>query len=395
MLAQGIYHTRETARRLLEIYTEGRDWVYFITLLCLVLIQYGPAAAGQLAIPFFVLHTLSQLSLFGFHGHLRQSFQMSDDPAELTWSRAIRARITLLLAIIPMLFLAGHSSIFIIYASLWLTGRFFNEILLAGARLRQKINDWMIIRSVILIAYAGFFLTTDRFFSGELMLKIMAIGELIMFAILFTTRVSRFPLTLLPRVDLTQLHQALPHFYAQLLFTYNYYYLMVPIAFLLPLLATGTIYIQLLILSLGLVPAYIIWNDYRTGRPRMNDSELTAATLALGIRGTVISFFIVSGGILLTEFCEGDIAGMSVVLPQFIILLTHYYTIPTLHALTEEGRIHALIRLWFAFIILQCIAAFFILRGEHPNMLFPVMSVIALAQSMAVFLLRNLKYEQE
>ena len=155
---------------------------------------------------------------------------------------------------------------------------------------------------------------------------------------------------------------------------------MIPISLLLPLLATAEVYVQLLILSLGLVPAYIVWNDYRIGRPRMNESELTAATLALGIRGTVISFCIVTCGLFLTEFCAGDIAGMSVVLPQFIILLSHYYTIPTLHALTEEGRIHALIRLWFVFILLQGIVAFFILQSEHANLLFPVMAVVALAQ---------------
>lgn len=393
MITQGIYHTRETARRILEIYIEGRDWFYFITLLSVVFLHYGIAAAGQLAVPFFVIHTLSHLTLFGLHGHLRHSFQQSDDPAERIWRNAIRPRITILLLTVPTLLMANHTSTFIGFSALWLTGRFFNEILLAGARLKQKINDWVAIRTLALAGTSAYLLTAEEFFSAEMIIRTMAIGELSMMLILLFASISRFSIPVAPRIDFTQLQQALPHFYAQLLFTYNYYYLMVPIAFLLPLLATAAIYIQLLILSLGLVPAYIIWNDYRTGRPRMNESELTAATLALGIRGTVISFIIVTAGIFLTEFCQGDIGGMSVVLPQFIILLTHYYTIPTLHALTEEGRIHALIRLWFAFIFLQGISAFFILQSEHPNSLFPVMAVIAIAQSLAVFLLRNLKYE--
>ncbi|MFN8155567.1 MAG: hypothetical protein U0Y08_14835 [Bacteroidia bacterium] len=393
MLAQGIYHTRETARRILEIYTEGRDWFYFIVILAITLLQFGPEAAGQLAVPFFVLHSLSQLALFGFHGHLRHAIQTSEDTPTEVWNKAIKARITILIAILPTLLLASHANEFIIFAMLWLIARFFNEILLAGARLKQNIQEWILVRTLLLVTLSVILLISIRLFSTTRLLQLMATAEALMTAILLFVRISRFSIPFTPRIDFTQLHQALPHFYAQLLFTYNYYYLMIPVALLLPMLATAEIYIQLLILSLGLVPAYFIWNDYRTGRPRMNESELTAATLALGIRGTVISFCIVSCGLFLSEYCIGDIAGMSVVLPQFIILLSHYYTIPTLHALTEEGRILALIRLWLGFILVQGFIAFFILRSEHPNMLFPVMAVVALAQSLSVFLLRNIRYE--
>ncbi len=393
MLEQTLHHTRETARRIFEIYVEGRDWFYFLSLLAVIVLRYGLPAAGQLAIPFFVLHTMSQLTLFGFHGHIRHSLQLSDEAPATIWKRAIKARLSLLIITFPILFLANHTTFFILYAAIWIFSRFLNEIVLAGARFNHRLNDWMLIRTIILSGTILYLWSTDSIYNTETAFRVISYSEAAMLATLLISRVSKFPLPLIPRIDFTQLQQALPHFYAQMLFTYNYYYLMVPISLLLPLLATAEVYIQLLILSLGLVPAYIVWNDYRTGRPRMNESELTAATLALGIRGTVISFCIVTVGLFLTETCIGDIAGMAVVLPQFIILLSHYYTIPTLHALTEEGRIHALIRLWFVFILLQGIVAFFILQSEHPNLLFPVMAVVALAQSMSFFLLRNLRYE--
>lgn len=393
---KSIYHIRETVRKLSEIALEGRDWLYLLIVLLCITSRFGIHAAGQMAIPLFLLHSISVISNFGLHGHLRQVFQSSELPAIESWTYALRARLGLLVLLLPLMLLLRNITLAsAIYSSLWITARFMNEIMLVGARFNQRLNYWLTVRLFIYLAILLIFSYTNSTFKVETIICLLAMPEVFMVVVLWMSRTSRFQVVLKPRLDFTQLKSALPHFYAQVLFTFNYYLLILPIAYILPLQATAELFFHLLILVLGLVPAYLIWNDYRNARPKMSESDITAATLALGIRGTIASTVIVLSGILIHLSVTGNAPELYIVLPQFLILLSHYYTIPGLHALTEEGKLQWLVRLWITGGILQVITTLVILNSSHPELLFPVVSTIAIAQSLMVFLLRQMKYEVE
>jgi hypothetical protein len=89
-----------------------------------------------------------------------------------------------------------------------------------------------------------------------------------------------------------------------------------------------------------------------------------------------------------------DIApDLSIALPLFMIMLSQYYTIPGLHALTEEGKLPWLLRLWIISGLLQIAVTIIIINSSHQALLFPVISMLALAQSLMVFLMRQMKME--
>lgn len=391
---KSLNYIRETGRKLTEIALEGRDWIYLLLVLICITQLLGIHAAGQMVIPLFILHSISVVANFGLHGHLRHAFQMSEIPAIAIWTYALRARMSLLLILSPLVLLFTNLTLTAaFYCSLWIIARFINEVLLVGARFNQRLNDWLAVRILLYLAIYFLLSETAPVFYPEAILSVLAIPEAVMSMILWISRISRFPVILSPRIDFTQLKSALPHFYAQLLFTFNYYLLILPAAYILPLQKTAEISFHVLTLVFGLVPAYLIWNDYRNARPSMSESDLTAATLALGIRGTIASTIIVLSGIVVHLSVTGNTPELHIALPQFLILLSHYYTIPSLHTLTEEGKLPWLVRLWIAGGFMQVISAIIISTSTHPELLFPVICTIALAQSLMVFLLRQIKFE--
>lgn len=388
------YHIKETGKKLIEIAIEGRDWLYLLVVFLCIVNHYGIYAAGQMVVPLFMLHSISIISNFGLHGHLRHVFQNSELPAIELWKFAFRARLSLLIFLLPLLLLLNNLTVAAtVYGSIWLMARFMNEVQLVGARFNHRLNDWLTVRIVLYLAVFFSIHNLHSHFQTEEMLLAIAIPEFLMTIVLLLSHVSLFPVTLLPRIDFTQLKMALPHFYAQLIFTFNYYLLILPIALTQPLRITAEFFLHLLMLVVGLVPAYLIWNDYRNARPSMSESDLTAATLALIIRGTIASTIAVISGITL-QLAIADIApDLSIALPLFMIMLSQYYTIPGLHALTEEGKLPWLLRLWIISGLLQIAVTIIIINSSHQALLFPVISMLALAQSLMVFLMRQMKME--
>lgn len=388
-------HIRETGRKIIDVTIEGRDWFFMITVFMCITLRFGLFAAGQTVLPLFILHALSVVHNFGLHGHLRYSFQTSNLSYDVIWKNAIRARLGLLLLLLPVLLLTRSSLPAVLLGSLWLIARFTNEMLLAGARYNHRTLDWVIIRTLLYITIIVRFFYFTPVFHLESLLLTLAGSETAMALLLLFARVSRFPVRILPGIDFTQLKLALPHFYAQLLFTFNYYLLLIPVAFTQQTVIIALFNFYLLLLATGLVPAYMIWNDYRNARPHMNDSELTAASLALGIRGTIVSLLVVLSGIVVHRHLTGDTPGLAIVIPQFTILLSHFYTIPSLHQLTEEGKLYQLIKLWIAGMLLQMMVAFMIFSSGKPWLVFPAIALLSLAQSFAVFYLRRLQIVHE
>lgn len=388
-------HIRETGRKVIDVTIEGRDWFFMITVFLCITLRFGLVAAGQTVLPLFILHSLSIVHNFGLHGHLRYSFQTSNLSYEVIWRNAIRARLGLLLLLLPVLLLSKSSLPVVLLGSLWLTARFVNEMLLAGARYNHRILDWVIIRTLLYIVIIIRIFYFTSVFHLESLLVTLAGSETVMGLLLLFARVSRFPVRILPGIDFTQLKLALPHFYAQLLFTFNYYLLLIPVAFTQQSLIIALFNFYLLLLATGLVPAYMIWNDYRNAKPHMNDSELTATTLALGIRGTFVSLLVVLTGIALHRHITGETPGLAIVIPLFTILISHFYTIPSLHLLTEEGKLYQLIKLWIAGMAMQMLVAFMIFSTGKPWLVFPAIALLSLVQSFAVFYLRRLRVVHE
>jgi hypothetical protein len=310
---------------------EGSDQAGILLIASILTIKFGATATGQFIPVYLILQFILQLSLFGFHTHVQEHLQHDGDRF-VVWNNAVKARTSILYLSVLTLLIIRFNSPFVIPAAVWLITRFYNEIISLSARYNDKTKEVLLIQWIFIVAVGVWINAESNSFSLTNFLTAMSIAECGRLAIQLLFRLTYFKLSIVPRIDFTQLYTAIPHLGTRLLYILPLNITLLAAILFLP---SGqlTIYtLEICFLVLGTLPAFALWSTERYRPNALSIDAIVISSLRLTMPGTIISVL----WILSTHFLINIITGREtepwVIVPQFIMLLTVYYQLPWISA---------------------------------------------------------------